>query len=205
MESKWPFMLITFGLIFALGLTLSKLERTSVMNNWDNRRCDLPVIAAASFFKPEDDPRSGSDYAKDNFNFCMKSFIDKFMTLFMAPINALLGKHMNLAASTGDAVNVVRNIAQKLYNTLLGFLDQYMRRFNASVYEMSRVMQFLRMAMRRANGMVISMLYSGITLFRGMLNTIQFVIKVILIICGIMLAIIIILFFILFPFIPMII
>ena len=197
-------MLITFGLIFALGLTLSKLERTSVMNNWDKRRCDLPVIMAAAFFKPEDDPRTGTDYAKDNFNFCMNSFIDKFMTLFMAPINSLLGKHMNLAASTGDAVNVVRDIAQKLYNTLLGFLDQYMRRFNASVFEMSRVMQFLRMAMRRANGMVMSMLYSGITLFRGMLNTIQFVIKVILIICGILLAIIIILIFILFPFIPMI-
>jgi hypothetical protein len=48
------------------------------------------------------------------------------------------------------------------------------------------------------------MLYTGITLFRGMLNAIQFVIKVILIICGILLAIIIILIFVLFPFIPMI-
>jgi hypothetical protein len=197
-------MLITFGLIFALGLTISKLERTSVMNNWTDRRCELPVVMAASFFKPADDPRSTGEFAKDNFDFCMKSFIDKFMTIFMAPINALLGKHMNLASSTNDAVNVIRDIAQKLYNTLLSFLDQYMRRFNASVFEMSRIMQFLRMAMRRANAMVMSMLYSGITMFRGMINTIQFVIKVILIICGIMLAIIIILFFILFPFIPMI-
>jgi hypothetical protein len=69
-----------------------------------------------------------------------------------------------------------------------------MRRFNASVYEMSRIMQYLRMAISRANAMVMSMLYSGITMFRGMLNTIQFVVKVILIICGIMLAIIIILY-----------
>jgi predicted phosphohydrolase len=41
-------------------------------------------------------------------------------------------------------------------------------------------------------------------MFRGLLNTIQFVIKVILIICGIMLGIIIILIFVLFPFIPLI-
>jgi hypothetical protein len=101
-------------------------------------------------------------------------------------------------------VNTVRDIAQKLYNTLLGFLDQYMRRFNASVFEMSRIIQYLRMAMGRANAMVMSMLYSGITIFRGMLNTIQFVIKVILIICGILLAIIIILIFVLFPIIPLI-
>jgi hypothetical protein len=204
MESKWPFMLITFGLIFGLGLTISRLERSAVMNNWTTRRCELPVVMAGAFFKPADDPRSSGDFAKDNFDFCMKSFIDKFMTILMGPINTLLGKHMNLASSTSDGVNVIRNIAQKLYNTLLSFLDQYMRRFNASVFEMSRIMQFLQMAMRRANGMVMSMLYSGITLFRGMINTIQFIIKVVLIICGIMIAIIIILFFILFPFIPMI-
>jgi hypothetical protein len=204
MESKWPFMLITFGLLFGLGLVISGLERTSVMNNWTDRRCELPIIMTAMFFKPDSDPRSKGDFAKDNFDFCMKSVIEKFMTILMAPINALLGKHMNLAASASDGVSTVRDIAQKLYNTLLSFLDQYMRRFNASVFEMSRVVQFLQMAMSRANAMVMSMLYSGITMFRGMLNAIQFVIKIVLIICGIMIAIIIILFFILFPFIPMI-
>ena len=48
-----------------------------------------------------------------------------------------------------------------------GFLDTYYRKFNASVYEMSRVLQYLRMAMRRANAMVVSMLYTGLTMFRG--------------------------------------
>jgi len=122
----------------------------------------------------------------------------------MSPINAIFGKQTNLTGSDVDMVNTVHEIAQKLYNTLLGFLDQYMRRFNASVYEMSRIMQYLRMAMRRANAMVMSMLYTGITMFRGMLNTIQFIIKVVLIICGIMIAIMIILIFVLFPFIPLI-
>jgi len=204
MESKWPFMLIAFGLVLALGLTVAGLERTSVMNNWPNRRCELPVVAAAMFFKPDSDSRTKGDFAKDNFDFCMKTYVEKFITLLMTPINALFGKQFNIATSAADMVNTVRDIAQKLYNTLLGFLDQYMRRFNASVFEMSRIIQYLRMAMGRANAMVMSMLYSGITIFRGMLNTIQFVIKVILIICGILLAIIIILFFVLFPIIPLI-
>jgi hypothetical protein len=156
------------------------------------------------FFKPNSDPRSKGDFAKDNFDFCMKSYVEKFIAFFMTPINALFGKHFNIATAIIDMINTIREIAQKLYNILLGFLDQYMRRFNAGVFEMSRVVQFLRMAMRRANAMVMSMLYTGITMFRGMLNTIQFVIKVILIICGILLAIIIILIFILFPVIPLI-
>jgi hypothetical protein len=204
MESKWPFMLITFGLIFGLGLTIAGLEKKSVMNNWVSRRCELPVIATAMFFKPDSDSRTKGDFAKDNFDFCMKSFVEKFMALLMAPITALIGQTENVSGGAVNAVGTIREIAAKLYNTLETYLDQFYRRFNASVFEISRVVQFLRMAVGRMNAMVMSMLYSGITLFRGMLNSIQFVIKVILIVCGIMVAIIIILFFILFPFIPMI-
>jgi hypothetical protein len=36
---------------------------------------------AAMFFKPDSDPRTSGDFAKDNFDFCMKTYIDKFMTL----------------------------------------------------------------------------------------------------------------------------
>jgi hypothetical protein len=204
MDAKWPFMLIAFGLLFALGLTISSLEKASVMRNWDKRRCELPVTFASMFFKPDWDPRSKSDFAKDNFEFCMGQYVENFMKLLMAPINAIFGKHANLAGSAIDMVSTIRNLATTLMNTLMGFLDTYFRKFNASIYEMSRIIQYLRMAMRRANGMVVNMLYTGLTMFRGLLNTIQFVIKVILIICGIMLAIIIILIFVLFPFIPMI-
>lgn len=204
MESKWPFILIFLGLIFGLGFTISMLERTNVMNNWTNRRCDIPVVMAAMFFKPDSDPRSKGDFAKDNFDFCLKSYIEKFTSFFLAPIMGMFGKLLNISTGSLDAVSTIRGIATKLYDVLLGFLDQYYRRFNASVFEMSRIIQFLRMAVNRANGIVVSMLYTAMTLFRGMLNTIQFVIKVVLIICGILLAIIIILIFILFPFIPMI-
>jgi hypothetical protein len=83
MESKWPFILLTFGLTFALGLTIASLERDGVMNNWDSRRCDFPVMVAAMFFKPESDPRASTKFAQDNFNFCMKSYVDKFMNLLI--------------------------------------------------------------------------------------------------------------------------
>ncbi len=197
-------MLIAFCLVFALGLTIAGLERTSVINNWSSRRCELPVVVSGMFFKPNSDSRTKSQFAKDNFDFCMKSYVDKFMNLLFAPINAIFGKQANVAGSAIDMVNTIRTIAQTLYNTLSTYLEQYYRKFTASVYEMSRVVQYLRMAMNRANAMAMSMLYSGITLLRGMLNTIQFIIKVILIICGIMLAIIIILIFVLFPVIPII-
>lgn len=204
MESKWPFMMITFGLLFALGLTIANLEKESIVNNWTDRRCDLPVMAAAAFFKPDDDSRTGSGFATDNFEFCMKSTVEKFITLFMAPINAMFGKQVNVTGDAMNAVNVIRDISQKVYNTFLSYLDILFRKFNSSVFEMSRIVQHLRMAMQRANAMAVSLIYTGISAFRAMINTIQFVIKVVLIICGIMLAIIIILWFVLFPVIPII-
>ena len=182
MEAKWPFFLITFSLIFALGLTIAGLERSGVMNNWQTRRCELPVMMAAMFFKPDSDPRTKSEFASENFEFCMKTYVDKFMALLMTPVNMLFGKQADIASSAVGMVDTIRQIAATLYNTLSSYLEQYYFRFNASIYEISRVIQYLRMAFRRANGMMMSMLYSGITMFRGMLNTIQFVIQVILII-----------------------
>jgi hypothetical protein len=204
MESKWPFILITFGLVFVLGLTIAGLERTGVMNNWESRRCDFPVMMAAMFFKPELDPRGSTRFAQDNFNFCMKSYIDKFMNLLMTPINILFGKQVNIVGSAVDIINTVRKLAATMYAEFSKYLTKFFGEFNRSVYEISRIIQYLRMAMQRANAMTMSMLYAGITMFRGMINTLQFIIKVILVICGIMLAIIIILIFVLFPFIPMI-
>lgn len=204
MEAKWPFLLITFVLLVALGFTIVGLERGKVLSNWDKRRCDLPVMFMSSFFKPDGDPRTTGEFAKENIEFCMKTYVDQFMSILMTPIEALFGKHLNIASQATTMLNGIRQLAQTLYNSFLSYLGQYFNKFTASVFEMSRIVQYIRMAASRANAMVMSMLYSAIALFRGMINAIQFVIKVVLIICGIMLVIIIILWFILFPVIPII-
>jgi hypothetical protein len=204
MDSKWPFMLISVGLLFLLGLLISKLERSSVMKNWDKRRCEFAVMTAGAFFKPKDDPRTSTDFAADNFTFCMKSYVDKFMQLAMLPFQAIFSKHMGIANDGMNILNTMRHIASSMYNAFLDLLEPFFKRFTYATYEISRIIQYLRMAFRRLNAVVVNTLYQGLTMFRGMINTIQFVIKVIMIICGILLAIIIILIFILFPFIPMI-
>lgn len=204
MDATWPFVVLTIGLLVGLCLTIASLERTSVMNRWTDRRCDLAVMVAAPFFKPDTDPRSSTTFATDNFEFCMKSYVDRFMELFSAPLNTVLGKQVNLATGASGMMNSIRNIAQTLYNTFASYMEGYFKKFKASVFEMSRIVQYLRMAMSRMNGVIMSIVYSGITMFRGMVNAIQFIIKIILFICVLMLIIIIILFFILFPVMPII-
>ena len=204
MDATWPFVVLTLGLFVGLCLTIASMERTGVMNQWTDRRCDLAVMVAAPFFTPDTDPRTPTKFATDNFEFCMKTYVDRFMELFSAPLNAVLGKQVNLAGSASGMMNSIRNIAQTIYNTFASYMEGYFKKFKASVFEMSRIVQYLKMAVDRMNGIVMSIVYTGITMFRGMVNAIQFIIKIILFICVIMLIIIIILFFILFPVMPII-
>jgi hypothetical protein len=204
MDATWPFVVLTLGLFVGLCLTVASMERTGVMNQWTDRRCDLAVMVAAPFFKPDTDPRTSTKFATDNFEFCMKTYVDRFMEVFSAPLNAVLGKQVNLAEGASGMMNSIRNIAQTIYNTFSSYMEGYFKKFKTSVFEMSRIVQYLKMAVDRMNGIVMSIVYTGITMFRGMVNAIQFIIKIILFICVIMLIIIIILFFILFPVMPII-
>ena len=204
MEAKWPFMLITLGLLFALGFTIANLERSTVMNDWENRRCDVPIMTAAFFFKPDTDTRTANEFASENFSFCMKSYVDRFINLFSEPITTLFGKQVDAATSATNALNMVRNLAHTMYDTFTKYIASYFKKFTASVFEMNRILQYLKMAMDRVNGIATSMIFSGLTIFRGVINYILFIIRVVMIICGIMLIIIIILFFVLFPVMPII-
>jgi hypothetical protein len=204
MDSKWPFFIITFGLLFLLGITISKLEKTGVIKNWDKRRCQFPVMMAANFFKPSDDKRSGAEFASDNFQFCMKSYVNDFLDMALAPFQAIFGQQANIAGTSLGMLNSLRNTTATMYNAFLSVLQPYFQKFNYATYEINRIVHQLRFAFRRLNAITIGSLYTSLTMFRGMLNTIQFIIKVILIICGILLAILIILIFVLFPVIPLI-
>jgi len=201
---KWPFFLITFGLLVALGFTMSTMERQLIMNNWDKQRCEFPIMTAAMFFKPDNDTRSKTQFSKDNFSFCLGQYVDSFMEILMKPINVVFNSQVNLASNATGMLNTMRGILKSVSDAFLGILQVFLNRFNTSIFQISRIIQYLRMAMQKINAVMMSMVYTGISIYRGIVNTIQFIIKVILTICGIMLAIMIILIFILFPFIPMI-
>jgi hypothetical protein len=204
MGGIWIFLFSLFAILFLIGYTLSTLEKNTIISNWGARRCGLPVMVAGRFFKPDTDPRTPSEFSSDNFDFCMKSYVDKFIAFFMAPINALFGKQVGIAGNAMGMMGTIRKIAQTMYNAFSSYLDTFYRKYVASIFQFKRIIDHLRMAVQRIGAIAMSMIFTGITLFRGLINTIQFIIKVILIVCAIMLVIIIILFFVLFPVIPII-
>jgi hypothetical protein len=203
-DAKWPFFAITFTMVFALGLMIARLERTVVMQQWPTRRCEIPVMMAAAFFRPDSDPRTNTAFAADNFEFCMKSVVESFIGLLAAPIHALFGKHMSAAGDAVNAMGAIRDVIQRLHTAFMSYVSTNFKKFYAATFEMSRIVQEVKMALGKLNAVAMSMVYAGISLWRGILNAIQFVIKVVLIICAIMLVLLILLWFILLPVMPLI-
>ena len=204
-DAKWPFFAISFTLVFLLGLMIARLERTVVMQEWPSRRCEVPVMMAAAFFRPDTDPRSNTDFAADNFEFCMKSVVESFIGLLSGPIHALFSKNIGAAGAALHAMDAIRDVIQRLHTAFMTYITNNFKKFYAATFEMSRIVQEVKMALGKLNAVALSMVYAGISLWRGILNAIQFVIKVVLIICAIMIIILIILWFILLPVMPLII
>lgn len=200
----WPFLVLTIGLLVGVGYLVANTEKSVVMQNWPQMRCTPPILFAGSFFKPSNDKRSAGEFAMDNFEFCMKSLVDDVMAVVMAPLFAIFGKHASMAEMMTETMNAIRKIMHAIYEAFLSFIEPFLKKFESVAYQVGIVTQRLRMVFQRVNAMMLGMLFSGLSIVRGFMNTIDFVIKVVMIIVGIMVALIILLFFILFPFIPLI-
>jgi hypothetical protein len=201
----WPIFILTVGLLTCIGASIAAQERTSIMKNWDTLRCNPFVMFGSPYLKPDDDPRSASEFASDNFRYCAKELAQTTMALALAPFTALFNQHLSIGALVSQILESIFWLLKKLYEAFLSFIEPFLKKFQAIAYQAGIATKHLQTAFQRINAIMVSFIFVGLSAFQGMQNFIDTVINIILIICGIMLAIIIILFFILFPFIPLII
>jgi hypothetical protein len=195
-------LVIIFTII--LGLLLSRGNVEAVRANWAERRCEPGVMFAGFMYKPSDNPSSSSQFAIDNFQFCMKSLAQSVINELMMPIFSLFKGVTDGAKSAGSSLNGVRTMMANITGGFSGVLDGFTEVYNRTMMQTIRVSSQLRMAYNRMLGIVLSSFYAGLSsLFAG-LNMFSFIVKVIMIIMGIMLALIIILIFVLFPVMPLI-
>ena len=185
--------------------TYVTMERTTIMADWANSRCGIFVMFASSYFKPDDDPRSSGEFGSDNIKFCMGELAKAAMGAAMAPYNTLLEQQSNSLWDNFNALNYLRSIVKKMMDAFMSFLEPFFKKFTLVAYQISAVVQHLKMAMGRVNAILTSFIYQGISLVTGIQNMIQFIFFVVMIILVILIALLIILFFILFPFIPILI
>jgi hypothetical protein len=200
----WPFITITLGLTFLLGYAITQIESDKIMKNWENRRCEIPIMTMAGQFKPSEDPRTSGKFASDNFSYCMDKIVKDVTYNVLTPILSVFGQQGYVAGTIGEVMNSVRYILRVMYEQFLSYISGFLQKYNIIAQQVRTVTLHLKQAFQRVNSIILSLVFAGLSIIRGIMNSVDFVIKVVIIILAILVALIFILFFAMFPFIPLI-
>ena len=194
-------VMLTVGMATMMGLT----DIQAIMNDWTNRRCDIDIMFSAFLYKPYDDPRSTSEFAGDNFTFCVKTIFNEGIKILVTPVLAILGKQLDVTDVLKEIFNILRTIKANAMASFMKILDPVWKRFAKTALLFSQNFQRMLSAMSRVGAIALATLYMGMGIQIAIQNTIDFVVKVVIIIMNILVALVAILFLILWPLIPFVI
>ncbi len=186
--------------VFAFFLVSADIE--AIKSNWDTRRCEVPIMIAGKLFKPPDDPRSGMEFAKDNFSFCMSNIAKNVLQRAFAPFVSILKLQFSSQMSIAGPMNYIRGMLKKAVDIFSDYMDQQFAKYKRLMIAVTHGWHHIFFAMGRIQASVLGFVYAGLSLSALIENTINFIIKVVLIFIGILAALIILLWFFLLPVIP---
>ena len=183
--------------IFATLLAQSSVEE--IMKQWDTRRCDIEIMMTAQLFKPKDDPRTGGEFASENFQFCVKKTFREIITLALTPVFMMLNQQLDVTESINEVLNRLRVMMATLMDSFLKILEPFFLRFRTTGSQFAINQMKLMSAMGRAFGITQAALYIGMSLVTTIENFVHFVIRVVLIIMYIILGLMILIWFLILP------
>lgn len=200
----WTLSAIIMMLTVSLSLLMTSVDIEKTKANWEEERCELGVVLLGFLYKPYDDPKSSSEFAKENFNFCIgRTFEDIFKT-FLSPLTVVIGKALDSTSVLNEVMGGLRFLQAKMMLSFRKLLEPFWRRFVLTGIYFSRVFQRLYSAMLRAGGIAVATLYMAMGIQITLENFVKFFIKVVIILIFIIAALFILLFFILAPTLPLI-
>jgi hypothetical protein len=202
------FLRLTFVIIaltIGIAFVLSLVKRTTIMEQWRDRRCDLGVMMSGFLYKPSYYNGSASDFAYENFNFCIAEYARKALETGASTASGVMGEQVKAGGVITQFHNSIRTMMGTLLNGFSDVLQGFYKRYYAGVYELSRVSQLIKSAIGRIQASLISSIYMALSMYTTIENTINFIIWVVISILLILMALFIILIFVLFPLAPLLI
>ncbi len=202
----WGLFIVTVAILGSIAFGAAGLaEIKNIQNNWDKRRCDLIIMLLSVFLKPEDDPRSASQFATDNFAFCQSQLSKDVLRLMMMPLVKILMGVLSAVQGMGSVLNGTRTMLAGAAESFQKLLQQRQRTFQAVQMAVGYSSYRMNSIMGRMVATVYSVVYAGMSAFIAFLNLKDYILKIVMIIIGILMAIVIFLFLFLAPTIPLII
>lgn len=199
-----PLILTTCVCISVFIYTIAQVELQDIRDNWNTTRC-RPLVILMAHMVPTEKNADRSAFASDNFNFCITQLIDSSIAGMMAPVLSIFNSQLDATAPIQDSMNTLRVSASSLVMGPITQLFDFMwKKLGFILYQIVRIYTKLHSTFDRVFGITLSALFAGISMFKGIENSINFIIKVCIIILIIIMALMIIMFFALFPVMPVI-
>jgi hypothetical protein len=188
MEAKYLFLILNFALLFGLIIILGESTRKDVMAHWPQRRCDFDVLMTSFMYKPDDDIRSSSQFASENFSFCITSKSTNHLTSLFGNLFEVLKTQMGASDIMTEVFKVLRTQLNSIYNPFSSMMTKFFAKFKQIGALASRIFQHLYMSMKNATGVATATIFLAISLQTALMNSINFIINVIMIVLYILIG-----------------
>ena len=200
----WLFLIVSLALGYGLARIMVQFSINEIMANWKDNRCLPHVMVFGNLFKPKEDPRTGSEFSSENFNFCTSEIAKAALTMSLKPMFDVFYKMMDAAIQTIGFTMNLRTLASNLFHGLNSIFDIFFRRFTATLHQFK--VTFLKQmdALAKANGIATAAVFAGIGVLRAIMNFFYLMMTIVIAGLVILVVLVIFLFFLLAPTIPLI-
>jgi len=123
-----PLFIVTAGLTAGLAAMLVSADIEQIKQNWNTRRCDLPVMIMGKLFKPDSFKGTASEYSSENMNFCIRQIAKGVMITLLAPVTALLGNQSSVLGVLDTSLNMMRTLLSNAMSSFSKLIDPFYRR-----------------------------------------------------------------------------
>ena len=193
-DAIYIFIPLLLVLTVAFGIIIGSSSRTDTMAHWSERRCDLDVILSAFIYKPPEDKSSSFEFSANNFKFCVGTKAEEYLNTLFGSLFGVLEKQMGVANIMTSVMKVMRIQLANIYAPFSLMMNSFWQKFRQIGTLASRIFQHLYMSMKKAAATATASIFIAISLQTAFMNSIDFVLKVIMIILYILIALAIIFF-----------
>jgi hypothetical protein len=158
------------------------------MEHWGERRCDFDILMSSFYYKPAEDTRSAFEFSADNFKFCVSSKSSEYLSSLFGALFEVLRKQMGAADIMTNVMKTLRAQLKTIYTPFSKMMNNFWNKFKQIGSLASRIFQHLFMSMKKAAATAIASVFVALSLQTAFMNTIDFVINIIMIVLYICIA-----------------
>ena len=198
------FSMVTIGLLSGLSMSYILPRRQEIMANWGTYKYDPFLMFGAPFFKPEDDPRSRAEFAKDNFGDVMDSLANKIFLVFLQPVFELFNLFTKTLNGVLNNIFAFRDLLKNMFISFLRIFEPFMARFRTVSHKLRMTFLRLKDSIGRVAAVSTAAIFAGISTIRTMMNVFELMKNVAVALLIILVVMVIFFWFVLWPVTPLI-